>query len=204
MSCSPKLQIGTYTTSADDKILFAGTDVDVFKNDKIAIHHWTDTGSRYGEGRYVIKGKKIEIEFDKPNAVRANFLEEDIKSIYADAYSYKIVTEKDSGLFGANISAMDKDDVYIEGGIIQEKGIGIVNIPTNIKVHYLLVSAFGHANLKIPISSDGSKQFTIQLRNTFVEYFEEGQIKTYKMKTKKDLLILNDGKHEYNLRYKSK
>ncbi len=197
-ACSQKIVPGTYTTSVNDKILFAGTNVEVLPNNKIHILHWTDTGNRYGEGSYQLNGKNLTITFDSIDAVLAHYTEHLIDRSYADATTYQITSN--DNMVGASVSVFDNKMGFMSGGVVGNDNICRMHIPNDIKSAYIIVNMFGYEALKIPIKKQTSTLYNVHLMETFTEFFKKGEKKTYQVKSKGNELILTEGKHKIFLK----
>lgn len=200
-ACSTKLSPGTYTTSSSDRVLFAGTTIEVLSDNKINILHWTDTGNRYGEGTYTLKGNTLDIVFDSVDIVMAHYTEKSIDRSYADAITYQINSKQK--LVGASVSVYDNQMGFMKGGVVGYDNICKMHIPNDIKSAYIIIDVFGYESLKIPIKSQHSTAYTIYLMETFTEFFKEGERKSYQIKQKGDEFILKEGKQKIFLKEKS-
>jgi len=196
-SCSKKVLEGTYKTPVPEEgVLLSGDIYHFFDSNRVEVTHWSDDNSsnKFGEGTFVLDGKKLAISFDNPSPINPFVQEKDTtagKPNMTD-YSFYFINKKSEPLIGVVISAVDGNGNEINYTTSNPHGFAKMEIPSRKKIITISFTYTGFENVVFESNNKKSKELTIRMPEVRQEY-KSGDNLNYKIKMKKEELQLIEG-----------
>lgn len=195
--CSQKILKGTYSTPPPEEgILFSGDIYHFFDSNRVEVTHWSDdiSSNKFGEGTFVIDGKKLSIAFDNATPRNPFLQEKDIASgnTGITAYSFNLINKKSEPLIGVVISAFDENGNEINYTTSNPHGFAKMEIPSRKKLITINFAYTGFVDIVFESNNTQSKELTIRMPEVRQEY-KLGDNLNYKIKLKKEELQLIEG-----------
>ena len=197
IGCAPKILDGTFKTPPPEEgILFSGDIYHFFDNNRVEVTHWSDdvSSDKYGEGTFVLDGKKLNILFDTVPRRNPFVNEKDTTSGKSGitAYSFNLINRKSEPLIGVVISAFDGNNNEINYTTSNPHGFAKMEIPSRKEIITIKFTYTGFEDVVFESNNKQSKDLTILMPVIRKEY-QSGDNLNYKIKLKNNILHLIEG-----------